>query len=203
MVWVTLGGLPTPLAIDGGHERALAPLLVLLLAGMVGGAFAGILIPLHLALKAVEDRSDRLLARGMAGGDVEELLGGLWALTSQLVNQRLTGGPRQESSYNIGVGDVRQLVALLGEAPDVPTKGFSGLLSAILEILWVPRALVRALEVPHEDLFQVRPTLDSVGRMVFQPCLRRIGQEQWKVVDNEIVIIRSTGLAGKPIILEP
>ena len=69
------------------------------------------------------------------------------------MNQGLVGGPRQESSYNVGVGDVRQLVALPGEAPDVPTKGFSVLLSVVLEIPWVPMALVRALKVPHEDLF--------------------------------------------------
>ena len=81
-------------------------------------------------------------------------------------------------------------------------KDFSGLLSVVLEIPWVPRALVRALEVPHEDLFQVRPTLDSVGRKVFQPRSRQNGQEQWKVADNEIVIIRSTGLKSKLIILE-
>ena len=93
------------------------------------------------------------------------------------MNQGVAGGPRQESSYNIGVGDVGKLVALLGEASDVPTKGFSGLLLAVLEIPRVPRALVCALEVPHEDLFQVRPTLDSVRRKVFQPCSRRIGQE--------------------------
>ena len=62
------------------------PLPILLLAGTVGGAFAGVFVPLCLAFKAVEDRSDRILARGMAGGDVEELLGGSWALTSQLVN---------------------------------------------------------------------------------------------------------------------
>ena len=82
MVRGTLGGLPTHLAVDGGHERALTPLLVLLLAGMVGGAFAGVLVPLRLAREAVKDRSDRLLARGMAGGNVEELLGGSRALTS-------------------------------------------------------------------------------------------------------------------------
>ena len=119
------------------------------------------------------------------------------------MNQGLVGGPRQESSYHIDVGDVRQLVALSGEAPDVPTEGFSGLLPTVLEILWVPRALVHDLEVLHEDLFQVRPTLDSIGRKVFQPCSRRIGQEQWKVADNEIIIICSTGLAGKPTIPEP
>ena len=69
------------------------------------------------------------------------------------MNQGLVGGPRQESSYNVGVGDVRQLVALPGEAPYIPTKGFSGLLSVVLEIPWVPRVLVCALEVSHEDLF--------------------------------------------------
>ena len=37
---------------------------------------------------------------------------------------------------------------------------------------------------------------------MFQPRLRRIGQEQWKDADNEIVTIHSTGLASKPIILE-
>ena len=119
------------------------------------------------------------------------------------MNQGLAGDPRQESSYNVGVGNVRRLITLPEEVLDVPMKGFSSLLLAILEIPWVPRALVRALEVPHEDLFQVRPTLDSVGRKVFQPCSCRIGQEQWKVADNEIIIIHSTGLASKPIILEP
>ena len=72
---------------------ALAPLLVLL-AGTVGGAVAGVLVPLGLAIEAVEDCSDRLLARGVAGGDVEELLADSRTLTSQLVNQGLEGGPR-------------------------------------------------------------------------------------------------------------
>ena len=82
----TLGGLLTPLAVGGGHEQTVASLLVLLLVGTVGGAFTGVLVPLCLALEAVEDRSDHLLARGMTGGDVEELLGGSWALTSQLMD---------------------------------------------------------------------------------------------------------------------
>ena len=56
------------------------PLLVLLPDGTVGGSFAGVLVPLRLAFEAVKDRSDRLLTRGMAGGDVEELLGGSWTL---------------------------------------------------------------------------------------------------------------------------
>ena len=70
----------------------------------------------------------------MAGGDVQEFLGGPWALASQLVNQRLTGCPGQEGSYHVGIGDVRELVALSGEASDVPREGFSGLLSVVLEV---------------------------------------------------------------------
>ena len=71
-----------PLAIDGGHERALTPLLVLLLDGTVGGAFTNVLVPLCLAFEVVKNRHDCLLARGVAGGNVEELLGGSRALTS-------------------------------------------------------------------------------------------------------------------------
>ena len=183
MVQGTLDRHSNPLAVGSGHERALALLLVLLFIGAVGGTFTGVLVTLCLALGAVENHPGRLLARGMAGGDVEELLGGSWALTSQLVNQGLASGPRQESSYNVGVGDVRQLVAPPGEAPDVPTKSFLILLSAVFEIPWVPRTRVCALEVSHEDLFQVRPTLDSVRRKVFQPHSCQIGQEQWKVAD--------------------
>ena len=82
VVWGTLGGLLTPLVVGSGHERALAPLLVLLLVGVVGGTFVGVLILLCLALGAAKNRPSHLLARGMAGGDVEELLGGSWALTS-------------------------------------------------------------------------------------------------------------------------
>ena len=93
VVQSTLRRLLASLTVGGSHEQALAPLLVLLLDGTVGDAFTGVLVPFRLALETVEDRSDRLLARGMAGGDVEELLGGSWALTSQLVNQGLTGGP--------------------------------------------------------------------------------------------------------------
>jgi len=98
---------------------------------MVGGTFAGVLVMLCLALEMVEDRSDCLLARAVASGDVEELLGGSWTLTSHLMNQGLAGGPRQEGSYDVGVGDVGQLIALLREAPDVSTNSFSGLLSAV------------------------------------------------------------------------
>ena len=50
------------------------------------------------------------------------------------------------------MGDIRELIALPGEAPDVPMEGLTGLLMAVPEVPWVPRGLVCALEVPHKDL---------------------------------------------------
>ena len=90
------------------------------------------------------------------------------------MNQGLIGGPRQESFYDVDIGDVGQLIALLAEAPDVPMEGFSSLPPIVFEVPWVPRALVCALEVPHKDLLQICPTLDHVGRQVFQPRSCRI-----------------------------
>ena len=68
------------------------------------------------------------------------------------MNQGLIGHPRQEGSYHVGVGDIRELIALLGEVIDVPMEDLIGLLMVVLEVPWVPRALECALEVPHKDL---------------------------------------------------
>ena len=63
MVQIALHGLPTTLAVSGGHERALTPLLLILPFGrMIGGAFAGTLVSPCLALEVIEDRSDRLFS---------------------------------------------------------------------------------------------------------------------------------------------
>ena len=85
-------------------------------------------------------------------------------LHPSLWTKGLIGGPKQEGSYDVDVGDVGRLIALPGEAPDVPTEGFIGLLAAVLEVPWVSRAFVRALEVAHKDLRQIRPTLNGIGR---------------------------------------
>ena len=58
------------------------PFVVLLFGRMIGDAFVGVLVLPRLALEAVEDCFDCFFARGMAGGDVKEFLGGSRALTS-------------------------------------------------------------------------------------------------------------------------
>ena len=80
------------------------------------------------------------------------------------MDQGFAGRSGQKGSYHVGVGVVRELVALSREAPDVPAEDFIGLLAAVLEVPWVSGAFVRALEVAHEDLRKIRPTLNGVGR---------------------------------------
>jgi hypothetical protein len=88
----------------------------------------------------------------VADGDVKELLGGPWVLAPQLVDQRLTGGPRQEGPDHISVDDVGQLIAPPGEAIDVLMESFTWLLPTVLEVPGVSRAHVGALKVTHKDL---------------------------------------------------
>ena len=94
MIQSALRRLLTTPTVSGGHERALAPLFLVLLFGRtVGGAFASVLVPRRLAIEVIKDCSDRFFTRSMAGGDVKEFLGGSRALASQLMNQKLTGSP--------------------------------------------------------------------------------------------------------------
>jgi hypothetical protein len=87
VIRVAFSGRLLALGLCSGHEQVSGPLLApLLLLQAVKGAFASVLVSLGIPPGAVKNRSDRLLARSMAGGDVEELLGSLGALAPQLVD---------------------------------------------------------------------------------------------------------------------
>ena len=86
---------------------------------------------------------------------------------------------------------------------NVLMKSFPRLLSAILQILGVPKACVGDLEISHKDLLQVHPALNLVGRKVLLPCLCRDGQKQREVADNEVITIYTVGFTNKLVILEP
>jgi len=139
----------------------------------------------------------------MVSDDLQELLGGSRALSAKLVDQRFAGDPEQERSEDVGFRDVRNDIELLGEAPDVLAEGLSRLLPALLEVVGVPRAFIRALKVPHEDLPQIRPIVDPVWREVFKPSTSRVGQVHWEVPDDESVALRSACVAGQTIVVEP
>jgi hypothetical protein len=59
----------------------------------------------------------------MAGRNVEKLLCRLRALSAQLMHLGFFGGPRDESTDNVGVYKVDQLVALSRKALDVVPQG--------------------------------------------------------------------------------
>jgi hypothetical protein len=107
-------------------------------------------------------------------------------LAAQFAHQVATSGASEECP------DVGQLGALLRKPPDVLSQGFSKLLAAASEIPGVPRAHVRALEVSSEGFDQIVPVGDLRRRQMLQPGSGGVGEEQGEVVDDEVVIVRST-----------
>ena len=109
--------------ISRGDQRRVGRstiIFLILFAPLHGGALVLILV-LGLAFvpASVEDRSDRLLARGVVSGDVEQVMGGMGFQSSKLVDQGLTGRPREECTNDVRVNDIREGVASLGEPMDV------------------------------------------------------------------------------------
>jgi hypothetical protein len=66
------------------------------------------------------------------------------------VDERLTSHAVVEGVDDIGVGDIGELILLLGEALDVLPKGLIGPLLAITRVLRCAGPSVRTLEVPNE-----------------------------------------------------
>jgi hypothetical protein len=150
-----------------------------------------------------EDSLNRLLARGELGGDVHQLARPGGGLSTQLADQVAASGAGEKRADDIRIGDVGQLGALLRESPDVVPERLSRLLSAASEVPGVPRAHVRALEIAGEGLDQVVLVGDLPRRQVLQPGASGVGEEQGEVADDEVVIVRSTQLAGQSIVCEP
>jgi hypothetical protein len=77
------------------------------------------LCPCWLPIVLDEDGPDCLHARGMPGGDVEELLRGLWLVTIEVMQQGSTIHVGSECQDDVGVVDLGELMTLLGEMPNV------------------------------------------------------------------------------------
>jgi hypothetical protein len=103
-----------------------------------------------LALLPVEDGSHRLLARGKAGGDVEQLIGVDRRVALELAHEVPAGCALEEGVHDLRLGHARELRTALGEAPYEVPERLAGLLGARAQVPGVPRAHVRALEVSHE-----------------------------------------------------
>ena len=86
---------------------------------------------------------------------------------------------------------------------DVLPQGLIGLLLATLEVLGIPKTDIRPLEVLDEDPLEVRPVADAIVRKEFESCQNMLSHVDGEVLDDEVVIIHSTGSAGEPKVLEP
>jgi hypothetical protein len=64
-------------------------------------------------------------------------------------------------------------------------------------------AHVCALEVAGEGFEKVVPVGDLRMRQMLQPGSGGVGKEHGEVADDEVVIVRSTQLAGQPVVREP
>jgi hypothetical protein len=125
-----------------------APLV--LLRGLLGLAALRGRVVRALALLPVEDGAHCLLTGGKAGGDVEQLVGVDWRATPEVAHEVPAGRALEEGVHDLGLGHARELRAALGEAPYEVSERLAGILGARAQVPGVPRAHVRALEIPHE-----------------------------------------------------
>src|SRR5688572_24451634 len=127
---------------------------------------------------------------------VGDLRRSLLTRSRQVVPTR--NAPMTSESVMLG-SSVRCFEKLLVVVP----QGFFWLLAAASEIPGVPRAHVCALEVSDEGFDQVVPVGDLRRRQMLQLGLGDVEKEQGEVADDEVVIVRSTQLAGQPVVREP
>ena len=62
---------------------------------------------------------------------------------------------------------------------------------------------IRPLEVPNEDNLKVRLVADAVVRVEFEPRSNMLPYVDREVLNDEVVIIHSTGSAGEPEVFNP
>ena len=59
------------------------------------------------------------------------------------------------------------------------------------------------LEIPDEDPLEVRPVADAVVRKEFEPRLDMFPHANGKILNDEEVVIHSSGPTGEPEVFEP
>jgi hypothetical protein len=121
--------LQSPLVALGTPLRA----LVSCLSGRPSTAAGG-----YFPIALYENSPDHLLARGVSSGDVEGLLRGPGLIAAKLMHQGSTVRARPERRHDVGIADLGELMALLGEALDVVPQGLSMLLPQSFRSQWLP-----------------------------------------------------------------
>jgi hypothetical protein len=157
----------------------------------------------HLLAALNENGPNCLLARGLTGGDVENLLRGLRLVTAELMHQGSIVSARPEHRNDISVADLGEFVTLSGETRDVVPQGFAMLLSATLQIPRIAEPHVCALKVAGKDILEIFPTINQVSRQVIEPGSRRLGQVNGEELDDKKVNVCPVRPIRKSVVLQP
>ena len=62
---------------------------------------------------------------------------------------------------------------------------------------------IRPLKISYEDPLEIYPVADAVGRKEFEPCLNMLPHTDGEVLDDEVIIIHSSGSVGELEVFEP
>ena len=62
---------------------------------------------------------------------------------------------------------------------------------------------IHPLEIPDEDPLEIRPVADAVMWEEFEPCSQMSPHADGKVLNDEVVIIHSSGSASETEVFEP
>jgi hypothetical protein len=130
-----------------------------------------------------------LLTRGVPGGDVEKLFCGLLLIAFELMHQGPAAGAEPECRDDVGVTDLGEFMAFLGESPNVKPEFMD------LQIPGVAQPHVCALEVASEELLEILPTINHVSRQMVGPGYGRIDQVNGEKLNDEEVVIHPTSAA--------
>ena len=92
---------------------------------------------------------------------------------AERMDEDLAGHATDEGIDDIDVGDVGELIALLGEALNVLLEGLVGPLPAVAEILGVPWVGVGTLEVADKDRTDIALAADATELELLEPSSDR------------------------------
>ena len=90
------------------------------------------------------------------------------------MDERLVGHATDQYIDDVSVGDVGELIVLLGETLDVLLEGLVGPLPVAAEVPQVPRPSVHTLEVADEDLTEIAPAADAAKIELLEPSYGRV-----------------------------
>jgi hypothetical protein len=112
---------------------------------------------------------DGLLTGGILGDNIQELPHHVQGLVAERVDERLAASVVDEGIDHVGIANVRELIALLGEALNVLLEGLVGPLLAVAKVPGVPWAVVGTLEVADENHTEITPAADAARFELLEP----------------------------------